>query len=369
MDDVIVIGGGIAGLSAGAAISAFARVTVLEAEDVLGHHASGRSAAMYEPGYGSPAAVELTEASRDALEGAGVLSPRGLMLVGKEADRARWEADRAGFGMPAIGMAEARTMVPVLAADVTLAAFHADAWDIDTDRLIQGYARDVRAAGGTIRTRARVTGVRRVAGGWAVMAADTVHEARLVVNAAGAWADAVARMSGVAPTGLVPHRRSMARIPAPDGWDVERWPMILGAGETWYAKPDAGALIVSPADEEPMDPHDAWADDMVLAEGLARWGGHVDAPVTRLIASWAGLRTKTADGAPVLGPDPVETTFVWCAGQGGQGFQTAPAAALLVADLVAGRSPRVDSATVAAVSPARPALRRAAARIGSRGWR
>jgi glycine/D-amino acid oxidase-like deaminating enzyme len=361
MDDVVVIGGGVAGLSAGAAISALARVTVLEGEEALGHHASGRSAAMYEPGYGSPAAVVLTEASREALEGGGFLSPRGLMLVGKDEDRPRWEADRAGFGMPAIGLAEARAMVPVLAADVVLAAWHADAWDIDTDRLMQGYARDIRAAGGTIRTRARVTAMRRIAGGWAVTAGDAVHEARLVVNAGGAWADGVAVMAGLAPKGLVPHRRSMARIPAPGGHDVARWPMILGAGETWYAKPDAGALIVSPADEEPMDPHDAWADDMVLAEGLARWEAHVDAPVTRLIASWAGLRTKAPDASPVLGPDPDDPAFVWCAGQSGQGFQTAPAAARLVADLVAGRAPAVDAATVAAVSPARAALRSRAA--------
>jgi glycine/D-amino acid oxidase-like deaminating enzyme len=299
----------------------------------------------------------LTEASREALEGAGLLSPRGLLLVGKAADRDPWEADRAGFGMPAIGMAEARAMVPVLAADVTLAAWHADAWDIDTDRLMQGYARDIRAAGGTIRTRARVTGIRRIAGGWAVTAGDAVQEARVLVNAAGAWADGVAAMAGVAPKGLVPHRRSMARIPAPEGCDVARWPMVLGAGETWYAKPDAGALIVSPADEDPMDPHDAWADDMVLAEGLARFEAHVDVPVTRLIARWAGLRTKAPDAAPVLGPDPGDPAFVWCAGQGGQGFQSAPAAARLVADLVAGRAPAVDAATVAAVSPARGALR------------
>lgn len=356
MDEVIVIGGGIAGLSVGAALSSHGRVCVLEAEDVLGHHASGRSAAMFEPGYGSPAAVALTEASRADLETRDVLSPRGLLLVGMEAERGRWEADRAAFAIPAVSMAEARAMVPVLAAEVTLAAFHANAWDIDTDRLMQGHSRDIRAGGGTIVTRARVTAIRRIAGGWAVTAGDGVHEARVLVNAAGAWADGVAVVAGVAPKGLVPHRRSMARIPAPEGMDVARWPMILGAGETWYAKPDAGALIVSPADEEPVEAHDAWADDMVLAEGLARWEAHVTAPVTRLIASWAGLRTKAADGAPVLGPDPDDAAFVWCAGQGGQGFQTSPAAARLVADLVAGRQPRVDAATVAAVSPARPGL-------------
>ena len=145
----------------------------------------------------------------------------------------------------------------------------------------------------------------------------------------------------------------MARIPAPGGHDVTKWPMIFGAGETWYAKPDAGALLVSPAEEHAMDPHDAWADDMVLAEGLARYEAMVTEPVTRLISSWAGLRTFTPDRVLAIGRDIRDPAFFWLAGQGGYGFQTSPAASALVADLVAGREPALDAATVAALDPVR----------------
>jgi glycine/D-amino acid oxidase-like deaminating enzyme len=145
----------------------------------------------------------------------------------------------------------------------------------------------------------------------------------------------------------------MARIPAPGGLDCRGWPMMFGAGETWYAKPDAGALIVSPAEADPMDPHDAYPDDMILAEGLARYEAVVTTPVTRLLASWAGLRTFAPDRTLVLGPDPTDPGFVWSAGQGGYGFQTAPAASRLVADLVGGRAPGLDAAAVAALKPDR----------------
>jgi len=145
----------------------------------------------------------------------------------------------------------------------------------------------------------------------------------------------------------------MARIPAPGGHDLSRWPMLHGAGETWYAKPDAGALIVSPSEEDPMEPHDAWADDMVLAEGLARYEEMVTEPVTRIISNWAGLRTFSPDRSLVIGRDPREPSFVWIGGQGGYGFQTSAAASQLAADLIAGRAPALEANMVAALSPAR----------------
>ena len=129
--------------------------------------------------------------------------------------------------------------------------------------------------------------------------------------------------------------------------------MIFGAGETWYAKPDAGALIVSPAEEHPTDPHDAWADDMVLAEGLARYEAMVTEPVTRVVSSWAGLRTFSPDRVPVIGRDPDVPSFVWLAGQGGYGFQTCPAAARLVADLVGGPASGLPAGLIANLSPQR----------------
>jgi glycine/D-amino acid oxidase-like deaminating enzyme len=354
--DFLIIGGGIAGVSAAARLAHLGRVTLLEAEPHLAHHASGRSAALFEPRYGLAPVVALSFASEDHHRHAngGVLSPRGMMIVAKADEAETFRADVAAMGLARISPAEARALVPILNPETLAFAAHADhAWDIDTDLLIQNFAREARGLGAEILTGARVTGMTRTASGWEVATAKGQHAARILVNAAGAWVDEVAAMAGLAPLGFTPFRRSMARIPAPGGQDVARWPILFGCGEAWYAKPDAGALIVSPAEEHLMAPHDAWADDMVLAEGLARYEEMVTEPVTRVLANWAGLRTFAPDRVLAIGPDPRDPGFFWLAGQGGYGFQTAPAASQLAADLIAGRPTALDAATVAALSPAR----------------
>lgn len=349
MIDFLVIGGGIAGTSVGARLSALGHVVVLERESALAYHASGRSAAMFEESYGLPSTIALNEASRDYQFNAhgGVTSPRGMMLIGTADNMADFEADVVSMKMDEISRAEALAMLPILNTSVTRVGYHADAWDIDTDKLVHDFARVVRANGGAVRPSAEVSAVTRTAQGWDVTVGEYVLNARNVVNAAGAWVDEIAAMAGIAPIGITPLRRSMARIPAPRGHDVSGWPMMFGPGETWYAKPDAGALIVSPAEEVPMPPMDAWADDMVLAEGVARYEAHVTEPVTQMLSNWAGLRSFAPDRNLVLGPDPLDPTFIWMAGQGGYGFQTAPAASQLVADLVAGTPPVIAADMVA----------------------
>jgi D-arginine dehydrogenase len=353
--DFLIIGGGIAGVSAAASLSELGQVVLLEAETQLAHHASGRSAALYEPHYGAAPVVALSLASGDYFRRApGVLSPRGLMVVGGPQDRAAFAADVATMAFSLVTVAEARDAVPILNPDsVAFAAIADHAWDIDTDLLLQGFAKAARGRGATIVTGAPVSAIAQDGAGWMVTSSKGVYRARTIVNAAGAWVDVVARMAGVTPLGFQPMRRSMARIPTPGGHDVSNWPMVFGAGETWYAKPDAGALIVSPAEEHPMDPHDAWADDMVLAEGLARYEAMVTEPVTRLLSSWAGLRTFSPDRVLVIGRDPDVPSFLWLAGQGGYGFQTCAAAAQLVADLVGGRASILSAKLVADLSPER----------------
>lgn len=356
MIDFAVIGGGIAGLSAAARLSHLGNVTVLEQEAATAFHASGRSAALFEESYGHPAVVALNRASKAYHETAhgGVLSPRGVMVVGRAADRDAFEADRATLGLEEIGLDEARTMIPVLNPEtVAFAGYHPAGWDLDTDLQMQNFIRELRGNGGDIRLRTAPASIVRTGTGWRLEMPEGPLEARILVNAAGAWADTVARLAGIAPKGIVPHRRSIAQLPAPGGEDVASWPMVIGAGETWYAKPDAGRLLVSPADEDPVDPHDAWADEMVLAEGLARYEEMVAEPVTRVLTSWAGLRSFAPDRVLVIGPDPADAHFLWCAGQGGYGFQTAPAASRLLADLAGGTHPDLDPALVAALSPAR----------------
>lgn len=356
MIDFLIIGGGIAGLSAGARLSAHGSVTLLEGEDALGYHASGRSAALYEASYGLASTVALNLASGDYHRAAngGYLSPRGLMVIAPAEDEAAFRGDVQALGLEPVSNAEALEIVPILNPErLAFAGYHSEAWDIDTDRLMQDFAREIRGNGGQVLTRAQVTTIRRSDAEWEVETRDQSYSARNLVNAAGAWADQIAAMAGIAPIGIVPHRRSMARLPAPGGHDLRRWPMFMGAGETWYAKPDAGKLLVSPAEQHPVEPHDAFADDMVLAEGLARYEAMVTEPVTRLLTSWAGLRSFSPDRALVLGPDPAQPDFIWCAGQGGYGFQTAPAASQLLADLVLGRPSELDAATVTALRPER----------------
>ncbi len=355
-DDVLIIGGGIAGISAAAALAPHAAVTLLEAEDMPGYHASGRSAAMFLADYGNAVVRALNRASIDHLENAdgGVLSPRGMMLLGRECDAADFQTESKSFDMDKISIDKARDYLPILNRDSCAhAAFRADVFDLDADRLLQNYAKAARKYGAEIMTGARVETIRRTAAGWDVDTSSGGYSAALIVNAAGAWVDEIARLAGIAPLGFQAYRRSMALLPAPGGLETRNWPFCLAVKERWYAKPDAGKLIVSPSDEDPAEPHDAWADDMVLAQGLARYEEMVTEPVTRLESSWAGLRTFAPDRALVIGPDVSDPAFFWLGGQGGYGFQTAPAASRLLADLVLGRAPELDSGTTAALSPRR----------------
>ena len=352
MIDFLVIGGGIAGLSAGARLSRLGTVTVLEAEDALGYHTSGRSAAVYEQGYGPPTVVALTRASAAYLDDNAYLTPRGLMLVGARNQRDQFEHDVRDLGVHPITVEDAASRIPILnPATVGFAAFSDSARDVDTDRVLQDFAREIRANGGSVLTRQKVLSLTK-SGHWIATAQDR-FEARHIINAAGAWVDEIAHMAGINPIGISPRRRSMARIPAPGGHNVRNWPLMLGVGESWYAKPDAGKLLVSPAEAEPTHPHDAYADDIVLAEGIARYETMVTEPVKRLESNWAGLRSFAPDGTLVLGPDPADRTFIWSAGQGGYGFQTAPAASQLVADLTSGADPQIDARAVAALKPER----------------
>lgn len=352
--DFLIIGGGVAGLSAAAELAPMGKVLVWEAEPQLAYHASARSAALYEPRYGKPAVVALSLASEAAFNASGTLTPRGLMMVAKSGEETGLADESREMGLDLISAEEAVRMVPLLNPDVvTAASFASHAWDIDTDLLIQGFLRQARSHGAEIVADRRIDHLSRQDGRWHARAKSEEVSARIVINAAGAWVDQIAVMAGIAPLGFVPCRRSMARIPAPTGFDIGKWPMLMGVAESWYMKPDAGALIVSPSEADPMEPHDAWADDMVLAEGLARYEEFVTEPVTRLLSSWAGLRTKSPDGSIVIGESREGTGFYWLAGQSGQGFQSSFGAARLLTDLIAGRAPEVGQEVAQMVSPLR----------------
>lgn len=350
--DFIIIGGGIAGISAAAELSHHGKVTLIEAESALAYHASGRSAALYEPYYGPDVVVELSLASGQGLADAGVLSPRGVMLLAAKGDETGFAAEAETLQLRGIDTDQAVAMVPILnPAVLGCAALGDHAQDIDTDLLIQTLARAARGRGAHVLTGMPASRIQRQDGRWRVTTPNGDVTAPVLINAAGAWADQIAEMAGIAPVGITAKRRSMARIPVAAGLDPSGWPMLLGKAETWYAKPDAGAMIVSPADAEPVQPHDAWADDMTIAEGLARYEELVTTPVQRVLATWAGLRSFAPDGLPAFGRDTGQPDFVWFAGQGGYGFQSSIGSALFLGDLLSGGA--VDVRLASALDPAR----------------
>lgn len=353
MIDFLIIGGGMAGVSTAARISPLGKTVLLEMEPALGYHASGRSAALYEAQYGEPATVVLNLAGRSFFDEYELLSPRGFMVLAPKDDRVGFDAASATFGCTEMSINEAQSIVPVLNPDhLGFVGLSPEAMDIDTDRMLQIFAKMTRADGGEIHTDQHVTNIERIANGWRVTTKDRSFEAKTVINAAGAWADQVAKMAGLTPIGITPKRRSMARVPAPGGHDISNWPMLMDVHEKWYAKPDAGKLLISPADEDPQTPHDAWADDMVLAEGIARYQPFVTEEVTRVEHTWAGLRSFSPDKNLVIGPSPEDSSFFWMAGQGGSGIQSAPAYSQYAADLIAGRASDLAEIT-AAVTPSR----------------
>lgn len=362
--DILVIGGGIAGISAAARLAPDASVIVLEAEPMIGHHSSGRSAAIFIRNYGNATLRALNAASAPFLadpEGVSdtrLLSPRGELLLATDEDMSKFDDYLDGSdGLERLSAAQALELVPILRKEaIAAAAIEWDAQDIDVDRMLQGFARRLRAHGGRIVTGAPAQSVLRQDGCWTVVTPAGDFSAPIVINAAGGWADAVAAMAGVRTLGLAPLRRSAVLIPAPDGHDISRWPLFANAGDQWYAKPEAGKLMISPADEDPVEPHDVWADDMVIAEGLDRYGQAVTTPITRVEHSWAGMRTFAPDRTPVVGFAPEAEGFFWLAGQGGYGMQTAPALSQLAADLCLGRPSSLEQAVLNALSPGRAAL-------------
>ena len=356
MLDFLVIGGGIAGISAAARLSSLGKCLVLEREQHLAYHSSGRSAALYEVNYGSPSTIALAKASRKDFDSllTGVLSPRGFMLLCLRGEETQYESDLVQMDLTEISMREAVGMVPILNQnDVLRAAVSGTAQDIDTDMMVQNFARLLRDNGGQIETNHEVKSIKKMSYGWRLDTDQGSFMAKILINAAGAWGDKVAEMANIPEIGLTPMRRSVARLLPPSNLDVKGWPVLFGPGERWYAKPDAGGLIVSLAEETPSPPMDAWAHELDLAEALARYQDYVTAPVTRPVASWAGLRTFAPDRSLVLGPAQKDSSFIWAVGQGGYGFFTAPAASQFIADVAVGKEPNFDSKILSDLSPSR----------------
>jgi D-arginine dehydrogenase len=344
--DIAIIGGGMAGASLAAELAPRLSVLLLEGEDHPGYHSTGRSAAFWSETYGGPFVQPLTTASGAFLSERGFLGlRRGLHLAGEEgrAALAGMEAEFAGkVALKRIDRGEIEALVPGARSEWREALLEPTCADIDVAALHAFYLSAARRSGAPATTRARVTGAQRQGGGWIIETSAGQVQAEVLVNAAGAWADEVARLAGVRPLGIQPYRRTVVQLATFPRASPEM-PLVVDVLGRFYFKPEAGGrLWVSPHDETPSPPCDCAAEEIDVALAVDRFEKAVDWQVERVERSWAGLRSFAPDRLPVYGFDPSEPGFFWFAGQGGFGIQTAPAAAALAAALILGAEPRLD---------------------------
>ncbi|MGE0179639.1 MAG: NAD(P)/FAD-dependent oxidoreductase [Sphingomonas sp.] len=343
--DFLIIGGGVAGLSAGAALAAHGKVIVLEAEAAIGHHSSGRSATFSHYGIGNAVVRGLTAHSRRYFleaEGGVLARPTPALFIATEEMRAALTDLAEAMAVFTDSLEEAdearmRTLFPPLRTGgeaIVAGLVHPDGLRLDSDALLQHYVRTIRGAGGAVLNGKRIAAIRPE---WTVEAETGEYfSAPILINAAGAWADQVAVLAGVEPLGLRPLRRTIIIVDPPEGVDARGWPFVKTVVDDFYILPEGARLAASPVDEVDAEPCDAQPEDYDIA--LAAWKveQYTTLSVARIAHRWAGLRTFAADRSPAAGFDAQAPGFFWLAGQGGFGLQTAPAMAEAIAALVTG---------------------------------
>ena len=363
--DILIIGGGIAGLSAAAELSEQAAVTVLEAEEQIGFHSSGRSATMLHYALGDRLVRALTLASRAFFEAppAGFSdAPLGhrvpVLVHAREDEREALDALDAEISQFAqlerLDAAAVHELCPLLNADARCGIADLKGIRLDPHALLQGNLRKTRRLGGQLHTGARVAAIERADRCWRVTTeAGEVHSAPILVNSPGAWADEVAKLAGVPRLGLRPLRRTIITFDAPAGTKLHRLPFCKTIGDELYFAAESGRLFASPMDEVPSEPCDAQPDEYDVALAAHRMEQRTVVRVKRIHSRWAGLRTFTEDRHPAVGFDPDADGFFWLAGQGGFGLQTSPALARIAASLITREAWPVDGVAEAELSPAR----------------
>lgn len=364
--DVVVIGAGIAGTSIASLLSRHASVCLLEMEAQPGYHSTGRSAALFAEPYGNAVVRSLTRASRAFFEAppatltaVKLLKPRPVLIAARSEQAEAMEAFIASSEpidcvLPQ-SAAEAMSLCPILRSEsVARAALIGSPSDIDVHELHQGFLRIIKTHGAIVTTTAQVVGIERDSSGWLVTttrartarwqesdqgnpAGDRIR-ASVVVNAAGAWAGEIGKLAGAQDIGLRPLKRTACLVAPPEGARLDTWPLVMNVEEEFYFKPEAGMLMLSPADETPTEPCDAQAEELDIAIAVDRLERATTLEVRRVAHKWAGLRSFVADRSPVVGFDTLQPDFFWVAALGGYGVQTSPAVGSVAASLVLRRA-------------------------------
>lgn len=345
--DFLIIGAGISGTAAAFELSAHGTVCIIEAESMPGYHSTGRSAALFTPNYGDPIVRRINQVSKPFFQSppadfcnAPLLTPRGQLTVAMPGYTEKLthllKQSLPGAIIESLTAAEACELAPLLnPKQVESAAFEADVADIDVATLHQGFLGSVKRSGGNLVCSMRVEQIIRKQGAWEVSGNGQTMHGKTLINAAGAWADQVAIMAGAAPTQLVAKRRTAIIV------DLSQYittsmqiPAIDFADCNSYLKPEAGKLMVSPGDETPIEPQDAWPEDLDIAILVDWLESRTQIEVQRVEHSWAGLRTFAPDDIPAVGYDPIVEDFFWLAGQGGYGIMMSPALGVATASLI-----------------------------------
>lgn len=369
--DFIVIGAGIAGASIAAHLAERASVLLLEMEDQPGYHSTGRSAALFLRTYGNSVVRGLTRASRPffyeppaRFTSTPLVTPRSILITARAGQEASFEAFTQSIDpedhFDIITADQARAAFPPLKTDdLVAAALTNSPSDIEVHELHHGYLRMFKARGGVLATSGAVQGLVRDGDVWTVKSKIGTFTASNLVNAAGAWAGEIGKMATALDIGLRPLKRTAFLVEPPAGAQVATWPLLYDVEDQFYLKPDAGLLLISPADETPSEPGDVQADEMDIAIGVDRIEQATTLQVRRIAHRWAGLRSFVADSSPVVGYDPLQPGFFWLAALGGFGIQTAPALSHIAAQLALGQD-AASALAVAGVSAADISPRRLA---------
>ncbi|WP_300587970.1 FAD-binding oxidoreductase [Marivita sp.] len=334
--DFLIVGAGLSGTAAACELASHGSVLLVEAEATPGYHATGRSAALFTPHQGTPLVQAINRASAAFFANPPaeftdhpMLSLRGGLTIA-EPGHEHLLQDLLALSAPGrevhpIDVETALKLAPILRAERIGAAVHEPGVaDIDVAALHQGYLRLLKHRGGTLVCGQRINALDHQGGLWTVRTPDAQFQARVIVNAAGAWADHVAALAGVLPIGLVPKRRTAIIVDGLPDLDTRAMPTVDFTATDAYFKPDGDRIMASLGDQDPVEAQDIRPDEWEIAL-LADWLQHeTRLSFKRIGHSWAGLRSFVSDDSPVVGFDDAVPDFFWLAAQGGYGIMMAP---------------------------------------------